>query len=336
MQITGDNEEGKRELDSFINPSEPYPVIATTSKLMTTGVDAQTCKLIVLDSNIGSMTEFKQIIGRGTRINEEYGKTYFTIMDFRNVTNLFADPDFDGDPVMIKQVGEDDDLSGTEDETTDEPITDILDGEEVEFPDPPEIEGGGEIEEEPRRKIRVDGVEVKIVNERVQYLGADGKIITESLKDYTKNNGLKQYQSLDDFLNKWNNADKKEAIIKELEEQGIFFEALKDEVGKDFDPFDLICHIAFEAKPLTRKERANQVKKRNYFAKYGKKAQLVLQKLLEKYADDGLLTIESTEVLKLDPLNKLGTPIELIKAFGSKQKYLEAIKELEKELYKVA
>jgi type I restriction enzyme R subunit len=336
MQITGDNEEGKRELDSFINPSEPYPVIATTSKLMTTGVDAQTCKLIVLDSNIGSMTEFKQIIGRGTRINEEYGKTYFTIMDFRNVTNLFADPDFDGDPVMIKQVGEDDDLSGTEDETTDEPITDILDGEEVEFPEPSKIEGGGEIEEEPRRKIRVDGVEVKIVNERVQYLGADGKIITESLKDYTKNSVLKQFQSLDDFLNKWNSTDKKEAIIKELEEQGIFFEALKDEVGKDFDPFDLICHIAFEAKPLTRKERANQVKKRNYFAKYGEKAQIVLQKLLDKYADDGLLTIESTEVLKLDPLNKLGTPIELIKAFGSKQKYLEAIKELEKELYKVA
>lgn len=336
MQITGDNEDGKRELDSFINPSELYPVIATTSKLMTTGVDAQTCKLIVLDSNIASMTEFKQIIGRGTRINEEYGKTYFTIMDFRNVTNLFADPDFDGDPVMIKQVGEDDDLSGTEDEITDEPITDILDGEEIKFPEPPEIEGGGEIVSEPRAKYYVNGVDVNIINERIQYLDTNGKIITESLKDYTKNNVLKQFQSLDDFLNKWNSTDKKEAIIKELEEQGIFFDALKDEVGKDFDPFDLICHIAFDAKPLTRKERANNVKKRNYFAKYGEKAQIVLQKLLEKYADDGLITIESTEVLKLDPLNKLGTPIELIKAFGSKQKYLEAIKELEKELYKVA
>ncbi len=335
MQITGDNEEGKRELDSFTNPSEPYPVIATTSKLMTTGVDAQTCKLIVLDSNIGSMTEFKQIIGRGTRINEEYGKTYFTIMDFRNVTNLFADPDFDGDPVMIKQVNQEDDLSGTEDETTDEPITDI-DGEEVEFPDPPEIEGGGEIVAEPKAKYYVNGVDVNIINERVQYLDANGKIITESLKDYTRKNVLKQFQSLDDFLNKWNNAEKKEAIIKELEEQGIFFDALKEEVGKDFDPFDLICHIAFEAKPLTRKERANQVKKRNYFAKYGEKARKVLESLLDKYADDGLLTIESTEVLKLDPLNKLGTPIELIKAFGSKQKYLEALKELEKELYKVA
>lgn len=331
MQITGDNEEGKRELDSFINPSEPYPVIATTSKLMTTGVDAQTCKLIVLDSNIGSMTEFKQIIGRGTRINEEYGKTYFTIMDFRNVTNLFADPDFDGDPVMIKQVGEDDDLSGAEDETTDDVITDILDGEEVEFPD---IEGGGEIEEDTRReKIRVDGVQVKIVNERVQYLGNDGKIITESLKDYTKNSVTKQYQSLEKFLNSWNNSEKKEAIIKELEEQGIFFDALKDEVGKEFDPFDLICHVAFEAKPLTRKERANNVKKRNYFTKYGDKAQSVLNSLLDKYAEDGLLTIESTEVLKLDPLNKLGTPMELIKAFGSKKVYLQALKELETQLY---
>jgi type I restriction enzyme R subunit len=318
MQITGDNEEGKRELDSFINPSEPYPVIATTSKLMTTGVDAQTCKLIVLDSNIGSMTEFKQIIGRGTRINEEYGKTYFTIMDFRNVTNLFADPDFDGDPVMIKDVSEDDDIIDIEDETTDEPIIDVLDGSEVQFPeesDYPEIEGGGIIIEEPRGKIPVNGVEVKIINERVQYLGIDGKIITESLTDYTKNNITKQYVSLESFLNSWNKAETKKAIIDELEEQGVFFEALK------------------EAKPLTRKERANNVKKRNYFTKYGEKAQLVLNSLLDKYADDGLLTIENTEVLKLDPLNKLGTPIELVKAFGGKSQYVKALKELENYLY---
>lgn len=336
MQITGDNEEGKRELDSFINPTERYPVIATTSKLMTTGVDAQTCKLIILDSNIGSMTEFKQIIGRGTRINEEYGKTYFTIIDFRNVTNLFADPDFDGDPVMIKQVREDDDLTGTEDETTDEVITDIIDGEEIEFPEYPEVEGGGDIVEEPRVKIRVDGVQVIIVNERVQYLGADGKIITESLRDYTKKSVNEKYQSLDDFLNRWNAAEQKKAIIDELEEQGIFLEPLKEEVGKDFDPFDLICHVAYEAKPLTRKERAENVKKRNYFAKYGEKAQAVINGLLDKYADDGLVTIESTEVLKLDPLNKLGTPIELIKAFGSKANYMKALNELEQELYKTA
>lgn len=337
MQITGDNEEGKRELDSFINPSERYPVIATTSKLMTTGVDAQTCKLIVLDSNIGSMTEFKQIIGRGTRINEEYGKTYFTIMDFRNVTNLFADPDFDGDPVMIKEVSEDDIIIDGEDWLPEDEIIDET-GEVVEFPEKPEypeIEGGGGIVEEPRAKIRVDGVQVKVVNERIQYLGADGKIITEDIRDYTKKSVTEQFKSLNDFLTHWNKADQKKTIIEELEEQGVFFESLKEEIGKDFDPFDLICHVAFEAKPLTRKERADNVKKRNYFAKYEEKAQAVLQSLLDKYANDGLVTIESTEVLKLDPLNKLGTPMELIKAFGDRPKYIEAIKELEQELYKM-
>ncbi|MEI2695222.1 MAG: DEAD/DEAH box helicase family protein [Saprospiraceae bacterium] len=340
MQITGDNEEGKRELDSFINPSERYPVIATTSKLMTTGVDAQTCKLIVLDSNIGSPTEFKQIIGRGTRINEEYGKTYFTIMDFRNVTNLFADPNFDGDPVMIKDVTEDDDISGTDDEVTDQPIVDVVDGGDVVFPTPeyPTVTGGGFIvaEPNPREKIRVNGVEVKIVNERVQYLGADGRIITESLKDYTKKNVIEKYATLETFLNSWKNADKKKAIVEALEQQGIFFEALKEEIGKDFDPFDLICHVAFEAKPLTRKERANNVKKRNYFTKYGEKAQSVIISLLDKYADDDLLTIESLDVLKLDPLNKLGSPLEIINAFGGKENYIQALKELENELYKAA
>jgi type I restriction enzyme R subunit len=340
MQITGDNEEGKRELDSFINPSERYPVIATTSKLMTTGVDAQTCKLIVLDSNIGSPTEFKQIIGRGTRINEEYGKTYFTIMDFRNVTNLFADPNFDGDPVMIKDVTEDDDISGTDDEITDEPIVDVVDGGDVDFPtpEPPTITGGGTITDppNPREKIRVNGVEVRILNERVQYLGADGQIITESLKDYTKKNVIEKYATLETFLNSWKNADKKKAIVEALEQQGIFFEALKEEIGKDFDPFDLICHVAYEAKPLTRKERANNVKKRNYFTKYGEKAQSVIKSLLDKYADDDLLTIESLDVLKLDPLNKLGSPLEIINAFGGKENYIKALKELENELYKAA
>ena len=339
MQITGDNEEGKRELDNFTSPSEKYPVIATTSKLMTTGIDAQTCKLIVLDSNIASMTEFKQIIGRGTRINEEYGKTYFTIMDFRNVTHLFADPAFDGDPEMIKDVGEDEDLSGTEDETSDEIITDIIDGEEIDFQelDYPIIEGGGDIAEEPRQKIRVDGVRVTIINERVQYLDPiTGKIITETLKDYTRNSVTKIYHTLNDFLTSWQNVEKKKIIVKELEEQGIIFEALQEKVGKDFDPFDLICHVAFDAKPLTRKERAENVKKRNYFTKYGEKAQAVINSLLDKYAEDGLITIESTEVLKLDPINKLGTPIEIIKVFGSKAKYTNAIKELEKELYNIA
>ena len=338
MQITGDNEEGKKELDSFINPMVRYPVIATTSKLMTTGVDAQTCKLIVLDSNIGSMTEFKQIIGRGTRINEEYGKTYFTIMDFRNVTNLFADPNFDGDPVIIKDVKQDDDISGSDDETTGDSIIDILDGEKVDFPYPPPVQGGGDIvaEPNPREKIRVDGVVVKIVNERVQYLDNDGKIITETLIDYTRKNILTHYSTLNTFLKSWNKAEKKKIIVDELEQQGIFFDALKEEIGKDFDPFDLICHVAFDAKPLTRKERANNVLKRNYFSKYSEQAQAVIKSLLDKYADSDIFSIENPEVLNQSPINKHGRPLEIIKIFGGKENYLKIISELKTELYKAA
>jgi type I restriction enzyme R subunit len=336
MQITGDNEEGKKELDNFTNPRERYPVIATTSKLMTTGIDAQTCKLIVLDSNIGSMTEFKQIIGRGTRINEEYGKTYFTIMDFRNVTNLFADPSFDGAPVMIKDLSESDDVSCVDEDTADDPIIDILDGEEIEFTYPQPLEGEGYTVAEPRIKIRVDGVNVKIVNERVQYLDNDGKIITETLINYTKKNVLSSYATLESFLKSWNNAEKKKAVVEELEQQGIFFDALKEEIGKEFDPFDLICHVAYDAKPLTRKERANNVKKRNYFSKYGEQAQAVIQSLLDKYADSDIFSLESMEVLKQSPVNKHGAPLEILKIFGGKDNYLDVVKELKIELYKVA
>lgn len=333
MQITGDNEEGKRELDNFINPSEKYPVIAVTSKLMTTGVDAQTCKLIVLDSNIGSSTEFKQIIGRGTRINEEYGKTYFTIMDFRNVTHHFADTDFDGDPVSIIDIEGDGPIVIPE---PDEPV--IIDDPDFPEPNYPEPDDPNVVNEPKSKYIKkvIQGVDVKIINERIQYLGADGKIITESLIDYTKKSIGSQYKTLDSFLQAWNNADKKKVIIDELENKGIFFEALNDEVGKQFDPFDLICHIAFEMPALSRKDRADNVKKRNYFAKYSEKAQVILSNLLDKYADDGLLTIESMEVLKLKPINELGTPVELIKAFGGKPQYEKAIIELEQELYKKA
>jgi type I restriction enzyme R subunit len=336
MQITGDNEEGKRELDNFINPNVRYPVIATTSKLMTTGVDTKTTKLIVLDSNIGSMTEFKQIIGRGTRIEEEYDKMYFTIMDFRNVTNLFADPEFDGDPVLIKEVKENDDISNTEEEANEEPI--IEDGEKIEFPYPQPVAGGGDIvaEPDPCKKIFVNGVEVKIANERVQYLDNDGKIITETLIGYTKRNVLAKYATLDSFLQSWSVADKKKAIVDELEQQGILFEALKEEIGKDYDPFDLICHVAFEAKPLTRKERTDNVIKRNYFAKYGEQAQAVIQSLLDKYADSDIFTIESLEVLNQSPINQHGRPLEIINIFGGKENYLQVIKELETELYKAA
>lgn len=334
MQITGDNPEGKRHLDAFINPSEQYPVIATTSKLMTTGVDAQTCKLIVLDSNIGSMTDFKQIIGRGTRINEDFGKHYFTIMDFRNVTAHFADKEFDGDPVRVKEIGQSDDISGFEHETDDYGITDELTGQQVEFPD---VTIKGDIAEEngKGRKVTVRGVEVTVLKERVQYMGDDGKIITESLRDYTRKSILRNYASLDQFLVTWKQADKKKAIIDSLEEEGVLFSALNEEVGSEFDPFDLICHVAYEQKPLTRRERAENVKKRDYFTKYGELARRVVDALLEKYSDEGLLDLENPAIITLDPIKRLGTPPEIIKAFGGRSAYEEAIHELTSHLYQV-
>ena len=340
MQITGDNEEGKRHLDDFISPTELYPVIATTSKLMTTGVDAQTCKLIVLDANIGSMTEFKQIIGRGTRINEDFGKHYFTIMDFRNVTALFADKAFDGDPVRVKEAGEADDISGAENETDDTPVTDELNGEEIHFPEPekPDVSIAAQdlAAYRARRKVTVNGVEVTVVKERVQYMGNDGKIITESLRDYTRKSVRTSYASLDSFLRSWKQADKKRVIVEELEQQGVIFAALNEEIGSAFDPFDLICHVAFEQKPLTRRERAEQVKKRDYFTKYGDLARKVIAALLDKYADAGLLDLENPEIIKLDPLSKLGSPVEIIRAFGGKPAYDAAIHALTDELYKIA
>lgn len=336
MQITGDNIEGKNELDNFINPEEKYPVIATTSKLMTTGVDAQTCKLIVLDSNINSMTEFKQIIGRGTRVNEDYGKTFFTIMDFRNVTDLFADPDFDGDPVVIIDVKPGEEIPNYEDSSINEPIIDIEDGEEVVFPTiikKPDIRGGGDISTESRKKVYVRGVEVNVVNERVHYLDGDGKLITENIKDYTRTTIKEKYHSLNDFLITWNKAAKKEVIIRELEEAGVFFEELNKIVGKDFEPFDLISHIVYNMPALTRKERADNVKKKNYFTKYGEQAQKVLGSLLDKYADEGIVNIESMEVLKINPINQYGSLKELVNSFGGIDKYKAAVKELEDELY---
>jgi type I restriction enzyme R subunit len=340
MQITGDNNEGKRELDNFINPEETYPVIATTSKLMTTGIDAQTCKLIVLDSNIASMTEFKQIIGRGTRINEEYGKTYFTIMDFRNVTDLFADSDFDGEPVRVKEISEDDGFDTPEEEEQDQEIIIDEDGYEVEFEDGeiPDIIDGGVIEDVPMKygKVFVNGVNVAVLNERVQFLDDEGKLITGSLKDYTKQKVKEEFASLDDFLNKWNSSEKKQAIIDELEENGIIYENFKEDIGKELDIFDMILHCAYDMPPLSRKERAENVKKRNYFTKYGEQAKAVLEILLNKYADEGIENIESLNILQVQPFNKIGSPLEIIKLFGGKQQYLNAVIELEQELYKVA
>ena len=337
MQITGDNEEGKRELDNFINPEEKFPVIATTSELMTTGVDAQTCKLIVLDSEIKSMTKFKQIVGRGTRINEDFNKLYFTILDFRNVTDLFADKEFDGDPIRIKPVSQDIDLTTIvdEEETDDTTITDN-DGEKIEFVKPdirkPQV---NEDRENYRKKIYVNGIDVSVLVSREMYFDNNGKPITTSLKDHTKEIIKGQFASLDDFLQKWNNAEKKEVIIKELQEEGVMIEALQEAVDRDVDLFDLICHVAFDQPPLTRKERANNVKKRNYFTKYGEQARRVLETLLDKYTDEGVTNLESLEVLKVKPLADYGSPMEIINEFGNKENYLKAIKELEVELYKI-
>ena len=332
VRITGDNEEGKEELDNFIDPASTYPVIAVTSKLLTTGVDVQTCKLIVLDANINSMTEFKQIIGRGTRVNEEYGKYSFTIIDFRNVTNLFADPAFDGDPVQIYEPKEGDPSIPPD-------VVEEDDEEEADFSDDfygGDKEDGSEGDEVIRERSRtyfVDNVKVKVINERVQYINEEGKLITESLKDYTKKRVNQNYASLDEFLQKWNAAERKDAIIEELLEQGVLLDELQQEVGKDFDPFDLICHVAFDMKPLTRRERAMNVKKRNYFTKYGEKARAVLEALLDKYADEGIENIESMEVLKLHPFDQYGSLVEIVKLFGGKQKYLEALKELKQQIY---
>lgn len=338
MQITGDNEEGKRELDNFINPEEKYPVIATTSELMTTGVDAQTCKVIVLDANINSMTKFKQIVGRGTRINEEFDKLYFTILDFRNATDNFADPAFDGDPLRVKPITEETDLTTIIDEEENEnsPIIDDVTGAEIIIAKPEIRNPVNEPNTEyiKREKQYINGVNVSVLVSRELFFDSNGKPITISLKDHTKEIINGKYASLEDFLLTWNKADKKEAIIKELEEQGIMVEALYDAVDKQVDLFDLICHVAYDQPPLTRKERANNVKKRNYFSKYGEQARKVMETLLDKYADEGVVNIESIDVLRVKPFDDFGSPLEIIKEFGSKQKYLEAVKELEIELYK--
>jgi type I restriction enzyme R subunit len=345
MRITGDAPEGKREVDNFINPEERYPVIATTSKLMTTGVDAQTCKLIVLDSNIKSVTEFKQIIGRGTRINEDYGKTFFTIMDFRNVTDIFARPDFDGEPVMIKVVkGEealtDKDIHPEQDEAIIDPesgkVVDFSDKDKIKDSTYPVIIGGGQIVSEPRTKVYVAGVDVSILNERVQHLDANGKLITESLKDYTKKSILKEFSSLDEFLAKWNAAKKKKVVIEELESHGIILENLVSEVKKNLDVFDLVCHVAWDKPALSRRERADRVKKRNYFTQYGDKARMVISALLDKYADEGIENIEDLSVLRVEPFSQFGTPSEIVQFFGGRDKYVDVIEELEHELYAVA
>lgn len=358
MKITGDDELGKAQLDNFINPKKKYPVITTTSELMSTGVDAKTCKLIVLDQGIQSMTKFKQIIGRGTRIDDKYGKLWFSILDFKKATELFADERFDGEPVRVKEAKAkdfndenelEDIVNGDEgiDDLNDPFSSDDIDPESVVDTSPladvnNENTGGidtGDDDEnsEPRVKYHVSGVKVTKIAERVQYYDSDGKLVTESFKDYTRKTMAKQFASLDEFTKKWNDAERKQAIIDELAEDGIIWDALEQEIGKEMDPFDMICHVVYDKPPLTRKERAQNVKKRNYFTKYSETAQKVLNNLLEKYADEGVSEIENIHILKVKPFDEMGRPLEIIKkAFGDKKGYLNAVHELENEIYKQA
>lgn len=324
LKITGDDDIGKKQLDNFIDPSSKYPVIATTSKLMTTGVDAQTCKLIVLDSHIQSMTEFKQIIGRGTRIREDYGKYYFTIMDFRQVTNLFADPDFDGEPVQIYEPTINTEIN----------IKEAIKVEKSEVIQDTQAQAYiNEMNDNKPRKYYINNLKVTVLNERIQYYDKDGKLITETLNNFTKKTLQQEYRSLNDFLKEWNKAEKKTAILNELRKQGVLIDELKHGVGKDFDEFDLICHVAFDQKPLTRKERAENVKKRNYFTKYGEKARAIINALLDKYADEGIENIETLNVLKVNPFREYGTLIEIVSLFGGKEKFLKALDEIKDRLY---
>ena len=331
VQITGDNTEGKLELDNFIDPEKTYPVIATTSKLMSTGVDAQTCKLIVLDQTIKSMTLFKQIIGRGTRLREDLGKTWFTILDFKRATELFADKDFDGEPVQVYEPQPGDPVQPPEPPAA--PLHPADDPSALAPTDPlgPLVTGPGG--DEPKKYIVGGQVTVAVARERVQYLNAQGKLVTESLRDYTRINLLKKYDSLDRFLQTWQQADRKAALLQELEGQGVLLDALADEVGKDLDPFDLLLHVAYDQPPLTRRERAQRVKKRNAFTQYGPVARKVLDALLDKYADEGITTIESNEVFKLQPFTDLGSPVELVRSFGGRPQYLSALQALEQALY---
>jgi type I restriction enzyme R subunit len=313
MRMTSNDEVGVKQLDNFSNVESKYPVLVTTSKLLSTGVDVQTVKYIVLDSNIRSMTEFKQIIGRGTRVREDMGKMYFTIFDFRDVTRLFHDPDFDG------PIEQDEDFNPNRDPS---------------LPEPPSVEPPNG---EKKRKFILGDTEVTLVQKHIQFLDRNGKLITESLIDYTKRNVLSQYASLDDFLAAWNDAERKQVVVDELEKHGVFFDALYEDIGKDLDPFDLILHIVFDQPPLTRKERAEKVRKQNYFTKYGEQAAQILDALLSKYADAGLSNLENVDILKVEPIKKYGTQVYIVNTiFGGIEKFRNAVRELENAIYNPA
>ena len=334
MRITGDDAEGTAQLGNFIDPESRWPVIVTTSRLLSTGVDAQTCRLIVLDREVGSMTEFKQIVGRGTRVHEDTRKYYFTLVDFRRATNHFADPDFDGDPVQIYQPGESDpplppEVPGTDETGHSLPYTPGDDETVIDQPGPPDTGGPDR-----PRKYYVKERTVSVVLERVEYLDADGRLVTESLRDYSRNTIRRNFTSLDAFLRRWREAERKESVIDELAEEGLLLDPLQQEVGKDLDPFDLICHIAFDQPPLSRRDRANNVTKRDVFGKYGPQARAVLEALLAKYQDEGIVSdLDNVKVLEIPPFTTMGTPIEIIRQFGSKAAFVDAVHEMQDALY---
>lgn len=339
MRITGDDTEGTNQLGNFIDPEAKYPVLVTTSRLLSTGVDAQTCRVIVLDRPVGSMTEFKQIVGRGTRVHEDTHKFYFTLIDFRGATNHFADPEFDGEPVQIYEPGADDPVTPPENvppaSEEDEPLPPSPGPDEVVVDGaPPDIT----IDDGPNkpRKVYVDGVSAMIVAERVEYLDEYGKLVTESLRDFTRNALKKRFASLDEFLKRWHEADRKQAIIEELASEGLLLDPLQEEVGKDLDPFDLICHVAFDRPPLTRRERAANVRRRDVFTKYGPQARTVLEALLAKYQDDGVIALDDPRLLQIAPFDAMGTPVQLVKRFGSRADFEKAVQELQSALYQEA
>ena len=313
-RIVGEDKEGKKQLDNFISVDEPYPVIVTTSELLSTGVDCKTCGLIVIDKEIGSMTEFKQIIGRGTRLRKDKGKWHLEILDFRNATSKFKDPDFDGDP---------------------EPPRGKPHHPHHPY-DPPKEPP--RIVTEPRRKYIINGHDIRIESEIVSVLGEDGKTMkTESVQTFARNQIRRRFENLDSFIKKWSEVDRKKAILDELGEYAILIDAVreKNEALRGADIFDIICHVAYDQPPLTRRERANNVKKRNYFGKYEGKAREVLEALLDKYAENGILDFESIDILEIPPFNLIGKPTKIIKLFGGPAGFEQAIKELEEQIYKV-
>jgi type I restriction enzyme R subunit len=336
MRITGNDKEGTDQIGNFIDPEAKYPVIVTTSRLLSTGVDAQTCRLIVLDREIGSMTEFKQIVGRGTRVHEDTKKYYFTLIDFRKATNHFADPEFDGEPVQIYEPGEGDPVTPpdvTPPPDDGDPIPPQLGEGETVVVEPPDITLPSGTDRPPS-KFYVKGKPVTVIIEQVEYLDENGKLVTESLRDYSRKAIRAHFASLDKFLARWKSDERKEAIIEELAEEGLFLEPLLEEVGKDLDPFDLICYIAFDQPPLTRRDRANNVRKRDVFTKYGPQAHAVLEALLAKYQDEGIVTgLDNVQILEISPFNTMGTPFQLIKEFGSRASFENAVHELQAALY---